>query len=229
MRSSTRTARTSSPTPTAPPPSWLVALKPLHDAATIKRVVVATYQAVSGNGQGGDGRAVGADQAGVRARSLAAAVLPQADRLQRHPFRQQLGWTTATPTKSTRCGTRPTRSLDPEIKLPSPACGCRCSSAIRAVHLEFEHALDEARRGDPEEAPGVMVIDKRERTGYHHAQGSAGRVRGVRQPHPQRPDRRARHRALGGVGQSAQRRRPQRGADRRARPERGLIGHKLLA
>ncbi len=31
----------------------VVALKPLHDAATIKRVVVATYQSVSGAGKEG--------------------------------------------------------------------------------------------------------------------------------------------------------------------------------
>ncbi len=36
----------------------VVALKPLHDAAKIKRVVVATYQSVSGAGQSGHGRAV---------------------------------------------------------------------------------------------------------------------------------------------------------------------------
>ena len=41
----------SSPTPTAPPSRWWWCLKPLHDAARIKRVVVSTYQAVSGTGQ----------------------------------------------------------------------------------------------------------------------------------------------------------------------------------
>ena len=35
----------------------VVALKPLHEAARIKRVVVSTYQAVSGTGQNGHGRA----------------------------------------------------------------------------------------------------------------------------------------------------------------------------
>ncbi len=40
----------------------VVALKPLHDKATIKRVVVSTYQSVSGAGKGCDGRVVLADQ-----------------------------------------------------------------------------------------------------------------------------------------------------------------------
>ena len=40
----------------------VVALKPLHDIARIKRVVVATYQSVSGRRQGGDGRALRAHQ-----------------------------------------------------------------------------------------------------------------------------------------------------------------------
>ncbi len=43
--------RTSSPTPTARRSQLVVVLKPLHDAATIKRCVVATYQSVSGAGK----------------------------------------------------------------------------------------------------------------------------------------------------------------------------------
>jgi len=44
-------ARTSSPTPIAQRSRWSLVLKPIHDVARIKRVVVSTYQAVSGTGK----------------------------------------------------------------------------------------------------------------------------------------------------------------------------------
>ena len=51
----------------------VVALKPLHDVAPIKRMVVATYQSVSGARQGGDGRAVQPDSRHLRERSRSSA------------------------------------------------------------------------------------------------------------------------------------------------------------
>ena len=68
----------------------VVALKPLHDAAKIKRVVVATYQSVSGAGKRGHGRAVRAVAQHLRRRQQRAAAFHQADRLQRHPAHRQL-------------------------------------------------------------------------------------------------------------------------------------------
>ena len=63
----------------------VVALKPLHDAAGIRRVVVATYQSVSGAGQERHGRIVRAEPQHLRRRLHRARRLHQADRLQRHP------------------------------------------------------------------------------------------------------------------------------------------------
>ena len=63
----------------------VVALKPLHDAAKIKRVVVATYQSVSGTGK------AGMDELFEQSRNIfvgdsdRAHGLSQADRVQRHP------------------------------------------------------------------------------------------------------------------------------------------------
>jgi aspartate-semialdehyde dehydrogenase len=61
----------------------VVALKPLHDKARIKRVVVATYQ-------GGDGRAVRPDQVRLRARRDRAEEVSQAHRLQRDPAHRRV-------------------------------------------------------------------------------------------------------------------------------------------
>ena len=59
--------------------------------------------------QGRHGRAVRPDEERLRPGRHAAEEVPQADRLQRHPLHRRRSRTTATPTKSRRCGTRPTR------------------------------------------------------------------------------------------------------------------------
>ena len=83
----------------------MVALKPIHDAAGIDRLIVSTYQSVSGTGRQGRQGARGPD---ARARSRgeplpAAAGLPAPHRVQRARRRRQLRRrATTTPTKSAR-------------------------------------------------------------------------------------------------------------------------------
>ncbi len=58
-----------------------------------------------------------------------------------------------------------------------------------SVNIQFHDPLDEDEARDLLlESHGLIVIDKREPTLLHHAQGSPGRVPGLRQPYPQRPD-----------------------------------------
>ena len=64
----------------------VVALKPLHDAATIRRVVVSTYQSVSGAGKEGMDELWDQTKAIYMLGPTAAEEVPQADRLQRHPL-----------------------------------------------------------------------------------------------------------------------------------------------
>ncbi len=68
----------------------VVALKPLHDAAKIKRVVVATYQSVSGAGKEGMDELFEQSPQHLRRRRERAEEVHQADRLQRHPAHRQL-------------------------------------------------------------------------------------------------------------------------------------------
>jgi aspartate-semialdehyde dehydrogenase len=60
------------------------------------------------------------------------------------------------------------KMLDPDIKLTVTCVRVPVFVGhAEAVHLEFEHALDaDEAREILREAPGVMVIDKRDRTGY---------------------------------------------------------------
>ena len=98
-------------------------LKPLHEAAGLKRLIVATYQAVSGGGM--EGIDVLARQiAAVGDKGAALAFNGKADFLP-----QPEKWA-VTPRKSSSCATKAARSLkSPACPSPAPACACRCSPA----------------------------------------------------------------------------------------------------
>ena len=134
----------------------VVALKPLHDAAKIKRVVVATYQSVSGAGK------AGMDELFEQSRNIFVGdanepvQVHQADRLQRHPAHRQL------PRRRLDQGRMEDGGRDQEDPRPQrsrsarPASACRCSSAIReAINIEFEDEISRrAGPGDPARGAG---------------------------------------------------------------------------
>jgi aspartate-semialdehyde dehydrogenase len=145
----------------------VVALKPLHDFAKIKRVVVATYQSVSGAGKEGvdelwtqtKGIFVN-DSATPRkfSKQIAFNVIPHIDVFMEDGQTKE-EWKMVVETK---------KILDPKIKL-SATC-VRVPVFVghsEAVNLEFENPIspDEAR-DILREAPGISVIDKREAGGY---------------------------------------------------------------
>ena len=145
----------------------VVALKPLHDAATIKRVVVATYQSVSGTGKSGMDELfeqsrnifVGdPSEPKVYPKQIAFNVIPQAgDFLEDGSTTEE--WKLVVETK---------KILDPKIKV-SATC-VRVPVFVghsEAVNIEFENEISAAQaQRILREAPGVMLIDKREAGGY---------------------------------------------------------------
>jgi aspartate-semialdehyde dehydrogenase len=145
----------------------VVALKPLHDAATIKRVVVATYQSVSGTGKSGMDELfeqsrnifVGdPTEPKVYPKQIAFNVIPQAgDFLEDGSTSEE--WKLVVETK---------KILDPKIKV-SATC-VRVPVFVghsEAVNIEFENEISAAQaQRILREAPGVMLIDKREAGGY---------------------------------------------------------------
>ncbi|MBN9219944.1 MAG: aspartate-semialdehyde dehydrogenase [Mesorhizobium sp.] len=153
----------------------VVALKPLHDVATIKRVVVATYQSVSGAGKEGmdelftQTRAVFvADSVDVKkfTKRIAFNVIPHIDVFLDDGFTKE-EWKMVAETK---------KMLDPKIKLTATCV--RVPVFIghsEAVNIEFEKPItaDEARE-ILREAPGCQVLDKREDGGYITPLESAG-------------------------------------------------------
>jgi aspartate-semialdehyde dehydrogenase len=145
----------------------VVALKPLHDAATIKRVVVATYQSVSGTGKAGMDELfeqsrnifVGdSAEASVYPKQIAFNVIPQAgDFLDDGSTSEE--WKLVVETK---------KILDPRIKV-SATC-VRVPVFVghsEAINVEFENEISakDAQR-ILRESPGVMLVDKRENGGY---------------------------------------------------------------
>jgi aspartate-semialdehyde dehydrogenase len=153
----------------------VVALKPLHDAATIRRVVVSTYQSVSGAGKEGmdelftQTRAVFvADPVEARkfTKRIAFNVIPHIDVFMDDGSTKE-EWKMVAETK---------KMLDPKIKLTATCV--RVPVFIghsEAVNVEFEKPIsaDEARE-ILREAPGCLVVDKREDGGYITPIESAG-------------------------------------------------------
>ncbi len=145
----------------------VVALKPLHDAAKIKRVVVSTYQAVSGAGKSAmdelftQTRAVFVNDELVSdnfTKQIAFNVIPHIDKFVTDgETREELKMRQETH-----------KILDANIKLTAtcvrvPVFVGHCE----AVNIEFAQAISPgAARKLLREAPGCMVIDKREDGGY---------------------------------------------------------------
>ena len=145
----------------------VVALKPLHDRATIKRVVVATYQSVSGAGKEAaeelwtQTRGIYVNDPVVKenfTKQIAFNVIPHIDDFMEDGYTKE-EWKMSVETK---------KILDPAIKLTATCVRVPVFVGhSEAINIEFEHPLsaDEARK-ILRQAPGVLVIDKHEDEGY---------------------------------------------------------------
>jgi aspartate-semialdehyde dehydrogenase len=153
----------------------VVVLKPLHDQATITRVVVATYQSVSGAGK------EAMDELFAQTKSvyvldeitpkkfpkrIAFNVIPHIDVFMEDGFTKE-EWKMVAETK---------KILDPKIKLVATCVRVPVFVGhSEAVTIEFERPItaDEARE-TLRNAPGVIVVDKREAGGYATPYEAAG-------------------------------------------------------
>ncbi|BCM81813.1 aspartate-semialdehyde dehydrogenase [Methylobacterium indicum] len=153
----------------------VVALKPLHEAATIKRVVVATYQSVSGAGKEGMDELFNQTRAVFTAgevkmqkftKRIAFNVIPHIDVFMEDGSTKE-EWKMVAETK---------KMLDPKIKLTATCV--RVPVFIghsEAVNVEFERPLSaEDATQILRSAPGILVDDKREPGGYITPHEAAG-------------------------------------------------------
>ena len=145
----------------------LVALKPIHDAATIKRVVVSTYQSVSGAGNAAmdelfnQTRAVFVNDPIEKVgftKQIAFNVIPHIDVFLDDGSTKE-EWKMVVETK---------KMLDPKIKLTATCVRVPVFVGhAEAINIELENELsaDDAREL-LRQAPGCLVVDKREDEGY---------------------------------------------------------------
>ncbi|MBP2159410.1 MULTISPECIES: aspartate-semialdehyde dehydrogenase [Asticcacaulis] len=142
-------------------------LKPLHDAAQIKRVVVSTYQSVAGAGKAGMDElwdqtkaiyGMGDKEPKKFTKQIAFNVIPHIDVFMEDGYTKE-EWKMIVETH---------KILDPTIDVV-PTC-VRVPVFVghsESINIEFESPMDEhLAREILREAPGVAVVDKRENGGY---------------------------------------------------------------
>lgn len=145
----------------------VVALKPLHDAAKIQRIVVSTYQSVSGAGRDAmdelwnQTRGIFVSDApspNKFPKQIAFNVIPHIDVFMEDGSTKE-EWKVMAETK---------KILDPKIKVTCTAVRVPVFVGhAEAVNIQFEREISAERARDIlRESPGVMVLDKREDGGY---------------------------------------------------------------
>ena len=146
----------------------VVALKPLHDRARIKRVVVSTYQSVSGGGKDAmdelwnqtKGMYVPGQEVAPSKfpKQIAFNVIPQIDVFMEDGSTKE-EWKMVAETK---------KIMDKSIKVTATCVRVPVFVGhSEAINIEFEDFLDEDEARDIlREAPGIMLVDKREDEGY---------------------------------------------------------------
>jgi len=153
----------------------VVALKPLHDAARIKRVVVATYQSVSGAGRAvmdelfNQTRAVYVNdpiKPEHLTKQIAFNVIPHIDVFMEDGSTKE-EWKMAVETR---------KILDPDIAVVATCVRVPVFIGhAEAVNVEFARPLSEERaRGLLRDAPGIVVLDHRADEGYVTPAEAAG-------------------------------------------------------
>jgi aspartate-semialdehyde dehydrogenase len=153
----------------------VVVLKPLHDFAKIKRVVVSTYQSVSGAGKDGMDEldrqtknvySLGELEVKKFTKRIAFNVIPHIDVFMDDGYTKE-EWKMVVETK---------KILDPKIKLTATCV--RVPVFIghsEAVNIEFESEITTDQAHEIlRNAPGVLVVDKREDGGYATPYEAAG-------------------------------------------------------
>lgn len=145
----------------------LVALKPLHDFAKIKRVVVATYQSVSGAGK------EAMDELFEQTRGIYVN-----DQVKKENFTKQIAFNViphidvfmddGATKEEWKMVVETKKILDPSIKVHATCVRAPVFIGhAEAVNIEFENEIDEEKARDLlRKAPGVTVIDHRVDEGY---------------------------------------------------------------
>ena len=153
----------------------VVALKPLHDLATIKRVVVSTYQSVSGGGR------AAMDELFSQTRSVYVN-----DPLKPEQFTKQIAFNViphidvfmddGSTKEEWKMAVETRKILDPDIAVTATCVRVPVFIGhAEAINIEFERPITEARaRTALHDMPGIVVLDDRIDAGYVTPAEAAG-------------------------------------------------------
>lgn len=153
----------------------MVALKPLHDFAKIKRVVIATYQSVSGAGK------EGMDELFEQSRNIFVG-----DGAEPRKFPKQIAFNViphcgdflddGSTSEEWKLVVETKKILDPAIKVHATCARVPVFVGhSEAIHIEFENEISAGQAQKIlRQAPGVMLLDKREDGGYATPIDAAG-------------------------------------------------------
>ncbi len=145
----------------------VVVLKPLHDAAGIRRVIVSTYQSVSGAGK------AGMDELFEQSRAIFVG-----DKLEPTKFTKQIAFNViphidsfmddGSTKEEWKMVVETKKILDPKIKVNATCVRVPVFVGhSEAINIEFEREISAKEAQDIlREAPGCMLVDKREDGGY---------------------------------------------------------------
>jgi len=145
----------------------VVALKPLHDLARIRRIVVATYQSVSGAGK------EAMDELYTQTKNIYTL-----ESVEPHKFTKQIAFNViphidvfmedGSTKEEWKMKVETKKILDPDIDVVATCVRAPVFVGhSEAVNVEFESAISEAEaRSALGNAPGVVVLDRRENGGY---------------------------------------------------------------
>ena len=145
----------------------VVALKPLHDVAKIKRVVVSTYQSVSGAGK-----------AAMEELFRQTRAIFVADEVEKKKFTKQIAFNViphidafldgGSTKEEWKMSVETQKILDPDIQVIATCVRVPVFvSHAESVNIEFKEPITaEKARSILREAPGILVVDKREDEGY---------------------------------------------------------------
>ncbi|GGZ13820.1 aspartate-semialdehyde dehydrogenase [Novosphingobium colocasiae] len=163
------TARNIIANPNCSTAQMVVALKPLHDRAKIKRVIVSTYQSVSGAGK------AGMDELFEQTRSI---FMPVGEMNEPQKFTKQIAFNViphidvflddGSTKEEWKMVVETKKILDPKIKVQATCVRVPVFVGhSESLNIEFEKELSATEAQDIlREAPGVMLVDKRENGGY---------------------------------------------------------------
>ena len=147
----------------------VVALKPLHDKAKIKRVVVSTYQSVSGAGK------AGMDELFEQTRAI---FMPTGEMPEPNKFTKQIAFNViphidvflddGSTKEEWKMVVETKKILDPAIKVQATCVRVPVFVGhAESLNIEFENEISAQEAQDIlREAPGIMLVDKREDGGY---------------------------------------------------------------